>query len=363
MHNLSKYDAHLILKAYEKDSKINCIANTTEKLLTFQIGSFKFIDSISFLPTSLDDLVETLKKAGTDKFTHFNNRFTSNRDLLLQKGVYPYDYMNSFERFKETSLPSIDAFYNNSEKKVLPLESYKHAQEVWDKLNITNLGEYHDLYLTTDVLLLADCFEEYRKSAYESYELDCTHFISLPSYSWKAMLKKTDAEVSVFSDIDMHMMIERGIRGRISVISKRYAKANNKYMTNYDKSKPSKYLMYLDANALYAHSMTQYLPTGDYEWGNPEDFNEAKILKMKHDQKTGYIFDVVLEYPHELHDVHNDYPLAPEIIKVTSDMLSDFQKHPNHKPFSKLCPNLNDKKNYVVHYRNLKFYLEKGLKF
>ena len=364
VHNLAKYDAHLILKAFEKDKRISCIANTTEKFLTFSIGPFKFIDTMSFTEASLDTLVETLKSAGKDKFTHFNNYFKTDleRELLLQKGVYPYDYMNSMERFEETKLPKYENFYNTLEKKHIDKKSYEHAQNVWDKLKIKNMGEYHDIYLKTDVLLLADCFERFRETAYNNYGLDCTHFITLPSFSWKAMLKNTNAKISVFSDIDMYHMIERGIRGGISVISKRYAKANNKYMKSFDPDKPSTYLMYYDANNLYGHSMSQYLPVGDYKWEKPEEFNKELIAEMTPTQETGYIFDVDLLYPFYIHDDHNDYPLAAESLTVTKDLLSTkYQINDKHKPFNKLCPNLMNKTNYVVHYRTLQYYIKKGL--
>ena len=228
----------------------------------------------------------------------------------MQKGVYPYDYMNSMDRFDETKLPKYENFYNTLEKKHIDKKAYEHAQNVWEKLKIKNMGEYHDLYLKTDVLLLADCFEKFRETAYNNYGMDCTHFFTLPSFSWKAMLKNTKAKISVFSDIDMYHMIERGIRGGISVISKRYAKANNKYMKNFDPEQPSTYLMYFDANNLYGHSMSQYLPVGDYKWEKPEEFNKKIIAEMTPTQETGYIFDVDLLYPFHLHNEHNDYPLA-----------------------------------------------------
>ena len=276
--------------------------------------------------------------------------------------------MSSYEKFHDTSLPPKDGFYSKLDNEHISNEDYDRACKVWKTMNINNLGEYHDLYLTTDVLLLADVFENFRTSAIKNYQLDPTHYLTLPGFAWDALLLMTGAKLDVLSDPDMYLMVERGQRGGISVISHRHAKANNKYMKNYDSSKPSQYIIYLDANNLYGWAISQYLPVGNYTWANANDFDAEKIIRMTDEQETGYIFDVDLHYPTELHDLHNDYPLAPETMEITENLLSDHSKNvldiiqSKHNKCQKLTPNLFDKKNYVVHYRNLKFYLEQGLK-
>ena len=182
------------------------------------------------------------------------------------------------------------------------------------------------------------------------------------------MLKMTNIKLELMTDIDMFQFIEKGMRGGISNITHRYGKANNKYMKGYDEKAPSKYLMYLDANNLYGWAMSQYLPTGNFKWLSEKSIDELDLAKYKDDSKRGLILEVDLEYPKELHDLHNSYPLAPEKIRVKEDMLSNYCKKIAAKYgvatglVSKLIPTLIDKEKYVLHYRNLKLYTDLGLK-
>ena len=133
------------------------------------------------------------------------------------------------------------------------------------------MGDYHDLYLKTDVLLLADLFEKFISICLDYYELDPCHYFSSPGLSWDAMLKMTAIELELISDIDMHLFIEQGMRGSISCIAKRYSKGNNKHMECYDSIKESKYIAYLDANDLYGWAMGHYLPYSEFEWLNQKE--------------------------------------------------------------------------------------------
>ena len=158
------------------------------------------------------------------------------------------------------------------------------------------------------------------------------------------------------------------MRGGVSYIANRYGNANNKYMKEYDEKAPSKYIMYLDANNLYGWAMSQYLPTGSFKWMSDKEIKRIDLGKYKADSKKGLILEVDLEYPQELHDLHNDYPLAPEKTKVSSGILSEYCKKIADKYkisiglVNKLIPTLRDKKEYVLHYRNLQLYLDLGLK-
>ena len=181
-------------------------------------------------------------------------------DLLLRKGVYPYEYMDSWKRFKEESLPDKESFYSELNKEGITDEDYAHAQKVWDALNIKNLGEYHDLYVQSDTSLLADVFENFRDKCIEKDEIDPAHFLSAPGLTWKACLKKTNVKLDLLTDNDMLLMFEKGIRGGMCHATYRYAKANSKYMNNYDENKESSYLEYGDANNLYGWAMSQKLP-------------------------------------------------------------------------------------------------------
>ena len=180
------------------------------------------------------------------------------------------------------------------------------------------------------------------------------------------MLKMTRVKLEKIVDIDMYLIIEKGQRGGISYIAKRYAKANNKYMKNYDPTKPSIYISYLDMNNLYGWAMSGYLPYGGFKWlKNVDGFDVTLIVKKS---RIDYILEVDLEYPDELHELHNDYPLAPEKLAVSSDMLSKYCKKIADKyeikvgDVKKLIPNLGNKTKYVLHYKNLQLYLSLGMK-
>ena len=284
---------------------------------------------------------------------------------MTKKGVYPYDYMNSFKKFEDSRLPKKEDFFSIMNNEHITDEEYQHAQNVWKTFNLKTMGEYHDLYLQSDILLLTDVFENFRKACQQYYGLDAAHYFTSPGLSWDAMLKMTKTELKLMSDVDMFQFIEKGMRGGISYIANRYGKANNKYMENYNPEEASKYIMYLDANNLYGWAMSQYLPTGGFKWLIGK---EVDLSKYNDESEKGLILEVDLEYPEELHDLHNDYPLAAEKIKVTEDMLSPYSRVIAEKfgvkvgLVKKLVPTLSNKERYVLHYRNLQLYMSFGLK-
>ena len=202
--------------------------------------------------------------------------------------------------------------------------------------------------------MLADVFENFRKTCLKHYKLDPAHYYTSPGLAWDACLKETGQQLELLCDYDMLMMFERGIRGGMTHIAKRYSEANNKYMQNFDPNKPSKYIQYLDANNLYGWAMSQSLPTGGFKWiSNLTKEKVMEILEKTNSSmndmgKTGYIFEVDLEYPKELWKSHNDYPLAPEKKRVGG--------------VEKLIGHFKPRNKYVIHYRNLRQCLELGLK-
>ena len=275
--------------------------------------------------------------------------------------------MDSWWRFSETRLPDKEKFYSKLNDEHITDEEYAHAQTVWETFECKTLGDYYDLYVKTDVALLADVFENFRNLCQEQSGLDPAHYFTSPGLSWDALLKKTGLELELFTDLEMHLFVERGKRGGISMVSKRYAKANNPQVKDYDPSKPNKYIMYLDANNLYGWAMSKPLPKRDFKWKRVLPAEED-IMKKKENAKNGWILEVDLEYPAELHKQHNSYPLAPEKKVVKKEFMSCYQKRlmkdlelkpPDSK---KLLLTLEDKINYVVHYRNLQFYLKQGMK-
>ena len=276
--------------------------------------------------------------------------------------------MDGKEKFEETSLPSIDKFFSKLYDESISEEEYGRAKDVWNHFQIKNMHQYHDLYLKTDTLLLADVFENFRRVSIENYDLDPCHYFTSPGLSLSACLKHTGVELELFTDIDQLLFVERGIRGGISTICNRYSKANNQYLQNYNPSAPDSYIMYLDANNLYGYAMSEPLPVGGFKFLNADERRKLNIMSIGEDDEIGYIFDVDLEYPKYLHESHNDYPLAPESFEVSAEILSPHAKELlaklGRKPCRatrKLVPNLCAKRNYVVHYRNLQFYIKHGL--
>ena len=223
----------------------------------------------------------------------------------MRRGVNPYEYMDSLERLKENKLLPRESLNSRLTSDHISDEEYQHAQKVWMMFEMKTLQDYHNLYNETDVLLLADVFENFRNICMENYKLDPAHYYTAPGLSWDACLKMTEIELELLSDIDMLLMMEKGIRGGLSMISNRYGKANQKYMDDkFNPSDPSKYLSYLDANNLYGAAMSMKLPTHGFKWMKDNELTTWR--------KCPCILEVDLEYPKELHDLYNDYPLAPE---------------------------------------------------
>ena len=219
-HNLKGYDSHFIIQKIgkiieeeivydvvrvKKDSEkndsadnqtevkrkidINIIANNFEKYMSFRLGKhLHFIDSFQFMSQSLDKLSSNLPE---DRFIYTGREIDGDLDLMKKKGVYPYDYMDSFSRFNGNQLPKREEFYSILNDTDISEDDYKHAQKVWNAFKIRNLGEYHDLYLKTDVLLLADVFENFRETCLHHHRLDPSHYMTSPGLSWDAMLKMT----------------------------------------------------------------------------------------------------------------------------------------------------------------------------
>ena len=368
-HNLAGYDAHLFVKNLGvTDGRINCIPKNEENYISFtkeiEVDTFtkdievdnktktitvkrelRFIDSFKFMTTSLDSLANNLPDNMFNNLSYFYEE-QAKLKLLKRKGVYPYDYMDCFERLSETTLPPIESFYSELNKSGISEDNYTHAQSVWETFEMETLQDYHDLYLKTDVLLLADVFENFRDVCQENYGLDPAWYYTAPGLAWDTALKVTKVELELLADPDMFLMIEKGIRGGVSMISTRYGKANNPYMgDSYDPNQPTKYISYLDANNLYGWAMCKPLPTHGLEWMVQDELNNWKELSDS--EGTGFILEVDLEYPKELHDLHNDYPLAPELMKVNK--------------IEKLIPNLNNKTNYIIHHGSLKLYEKLGL--
>ena len=306
--------------------------------------SIRFIDSIKFMSSSLDSLVNNLAHGGGE-FFGFEDYNESQYKLLIRKGIYPYEYMDNWDRFEETALPPKSSFYSKLNMSGVSNQDYEHACKVWRDFGIRNLGEYHNLYLKTDVILLANIFEAFRKVCLDNYGLDPADFYTAPGLAWKACLKKTGIRLELLLNPDMLLMFERGIRGGITQSVHRWAKANNPYMgSEYNPREPTRYLQYLDANNLYGWAMSQPLPTGGFHW---VDIHPDEIGELVNNSEKGYLLEVDVAYPKELHNYHNDLPFMCERMVING--------------VEKLVPNLYYENRYVIHIRALDQALKHGL--
>lgn len=375
MHNSRRYDTHIVMQALGKECaerklEVTCIPKTDEDYVSFTISSgnawrIRFIDSVQFLPASLEKLAQQLKPEHYKAMGSFFNE--EQRTLLSRKGVFCYDYLDSWDKMIELNPIPQDKFYNKLNKANLSDDDYHQYLAVCHTMGTRTLQDYLELYLKVDILILADVFEEFRKFSMENHNLDPCHYSTLPGLSWEACLKMTKVKLELITDPEMYEFFENAIRGGISVISRRFAIGNNRFMQIYDPEKKTSYILYYDANNLYGWAMSEPLPVSDFRWLSEREINTQNIMLVDPYGPIGYVLEVDLAYPPHLHDEHNCYPLAPERLHITPDMVSPYSKEVAEKhgmklkASSKLAPNLLDKKKYVVHYRNLQYYLQKGL--
>ncbi|XP_071054945.1 uncharacterized protein [Onthophagus taurus] len=350
-HNLSGYDVHLFVLELAKNYEINVIPVNHETYISLSVKinqiKFVFLDSYRFMSASLSELVGNLK---TEQLIHTKAGFPNPQQFKLttRKGVYPYDYIDNFDKFNETCLPEQEKFFSILANEGITDDDYSHALDVWNTFDCKTLGDYSDLYLKTDVLLLCDVFENFRNLTINHYGLDAAAFYTAPGLSWAASLKSTHVKLELLKDIDMILFIEKGIRGGITQSIHRYAKANNPYdPNNFDGDPFHTYLMYWDATNLYGWAQSQYMPINEFSWLYDTNFN---VLNVADDSEYGYIVEADLSVPRELHDFYSDFPLLPEHIKP-----------PNSSILKLLCT-LNNKFSYIIHYINLKQAVKLGIK-
>ena len=219
---------------------------------------------------------------------------------------------------------------------------YKHAKIVFKNLINKNLGDYHDLHVQSDTLLLADVFfENFRNMCIKVYQRDPAHFLSAPGLAWKASLKKTEVKLELLTDVDMLFMVEKGTKGGICHAMHRYAKANNKSMKDYNKDEEESFLEYVDASNLYGWAMSEPLPVDGFDWVKDLSKTDEDFIKnYDKDSDKGYIPEVDVKYPKNLHDLHSDLPFLPERMKIDK--------------YSKLTCNLYDEKKLCCSYKIIK---------
>ena len=249
-----------------------------------------------------DDELKSLKRKFKNTY-NFCNKDINKIMLLLRKGVYPYEYIDDFDRFNEEKLPDKSAFYSSFNMEDISDIDYRHTERVFNKFNIKNLGEYHDIHVKSDTILLADIFTNFRKLCLDTYKLDPVYFLSLTGFALEACLKYTQVKLELLSDIDMLLFIEKGIRGGICHSICRNAKANNKYMKHYDENKESSFLIYTNYNNLCGKAMCEKLHVKDFKWVEDiSEIDENFIKNYDEEGNIGYTIEANIEYPKEIYD-------------------------------------------------------------
>ncbi|XP_025203843.1 uncharacterized protein LOC112600753, partial [Melanaphis sacchari] len=231
-------------------------------------------------------------------------------NLVTRKGVFPYEYIDSWSKLNETCLPPKNLFYNSLKDEEISDEDYSHAQKIWKMFDLKTLGEYSDLYLKTDVTIPTDVFENFRDLCLSTLRLDPANYMTAPGFTFDCMLKYTKVKLEILKDFNQLLYFENAIRGGVVQSTKRYAKVNIPKIKglSYDSDKPIKWITYLDCVNLYGKSMLTELPLKDFEWVDDLDID---VTKIPDDSKVGYILEVDIDYPEYLHKKHNDFSFLP----------------------------------------------------
>ena len=371
-HGLGNYDSHFIIKELHryKDSRIKVIPKSSEKYLSFSINNAHFKDSICFLNSSLAALVSNLLDKGQEQFHQvLKNVDSSKLEVCFQKGIYPYSYMSCNEKLQEKALPPIEAFKNDLTGEPLSLEDYNFAQKAWSIFKCETMKDYMEAYLLCDVLLLADVFENFRTKSIQDYKIDPCYYFSTPHFTLDAFLKKSQIELDLIMDPNMYLFLKKGIRGGLSMVSKRYSRANHPGMKHlYNPKKKLKHILYIDANNLYGQAMMRPLPFQNFKWMEENELNMDFINSLDSDGAIGCVLECDLEYPSRLHAWHEDYPLAPYKHRVPFSQLSPTAKEiclkhnlKSSTRTEKLMTTFLPRTGYIVHSECLKLYVSLGL--
>ena len=378
-HNFTGFDGHFIIQALAREPAcirdICAIPDNSQKFKTVTLNrNIKLLDSLAFLQTGLGQLVEQLRMSGCE----FNlmNDLVENEDekrMLVRKGVFPYSLVTSFDKlYSVTDCPEKHEFYDLLSETNITNEDYNHALKVWHMFKPKNLMEYAVIYCKTDVRLLAEAVFDMREKIWRDFKLDICAYLSLPMLSKDMWLKHSGQSLDLLYDQEMSFLVMNSIRGGLCFINQRSAGEGSLHEEMESVLKKG-HIFYLDINNLYGFAMSMALPHSDFKWMTDEEVERFDpMVDIDVNGERGFILEVDLEYPEELHDAHNSFPLAPEKFVITEDDLSPYSKdcydaiyrtsESYYYAQEKLTTTFKDKKNYVVHGFNLHYYLSSGLK-
>ena len=380
-HNLSGYDSHIILQALAKEGTgsfdaVDCIPLNTEKFKMLKLGNCVLLDSMAFLNDSLERLVDNLRMSDHD-FDIVKQGFTDPklREMILRKGVYPYEYVTHLERVTRirSCLPKRKHFFSSLSGKHVDESDYKHALKVWDAFECESISDYTAVYVRADTYQLAEAIFELRQSIYKDFQVDMCHYLSLPMLTKDLMMRSTGVEMELMHDIDMINMVKRSIRGGLSFVNTRHfsVAGESEKRASMLADNPDVSVVYVDANNLYGAAMSHPMPLKDFAWMTEEElcnFSPENDVNM-YAEGRGYILEVTLTYPKKLHRKHSSFPLAPHQLEINESHLSPFAKEALSETSgksaykaTKLTSTFLPRVKYVCHGANLQLYLRLGMK-
>ena len=383
------------------------IPKTNEEYISVTYGCIRFIDSYRFLSSGLDSLVKALVDNSDKTLKNLKGEIVDNNEILniideiveedktikdlkkdypdkikileealldhmgendlkilktgfpdkwkylTKKLAYPYEYFKSIEDYqKPVNNLKKEHFFSKLKNKCPDNEEIQRTMVIIERFNIKNGEELTEIYLKSDVLLLACVFEKFIEISVDQYDINPRYCVSLPGYTWQCRLKYTGIKLQTLQDKDMILFLENNIRGGISsVMGDRYVKSDD-----------NKKILYFDANNLYGHSMSEPLPYDEIKIDNSVKLED--ILNTPDDSDIGYFVEVDLKYPDNIKEKTKNFPFAPINKKINHDNFSDYMKEIKPDTYiqtKKLICDWEDKKNYLVHYRMLKFYIRHGM--
>ena len=354
LHNFSNYDCHMFFKKLvdKKNDKVKFdrIPKTNEEYISITYGCIRFIDGYRFLSSSLVGLDKILNE---DDFKILKKEFPDKWYYLNKNTAYPYEYFNNIDDYQKTvdNLEKED-FFSKLKNKSPDDEEIQRTKEVNKMFDIKNGEELTELKLKSDVILLADVFEKIIKISIDEYGINPLYCASLPGYTWQCGMKHTDIKLQTLQDKDMILLLENNMRVGISgIMGDRYEQSDN-----------NKKILYVDANNLYGWAMSESLPYDEIEFDRNVKLEE--ILNTPDDSDTGYFIEVELKYPDNIKHKTKHFPFALENKKIYPDNFSAYMKTikpDTYNQSNKLICDWSDNKNYLIHYRMLKFYVRHGM--
>ena len=361
-HNLSKYDIHMffneLINSKVEKNNLSVIPRTNEEYTSVNFGCINFLDSMRFQPDSLEKLTESLKD---EDYIHLKRQFPNHWMLLKNKLAYPYEFYKTLEDY-ENSIDELlkagnEAYFSKTKNKIPDMEEINRTNEIIKLFNIKNGRELTELYCKADVILLADIFEKFIKVSITEFGINPLYHISLPGTTWSNGLRYTKVELELIKNVDLFQMFESGIRGGISgIFGDRYIESDNNTV-----------ILHVDMNNLYGFAMLMHLPTGNFQIYENNSITESFINKVlnTHDcSNTGYVLIVDLIYPDNIKYKSKNFPYCPQNKTIDPVNYTGYMREHEPKPHratSKLICDQTDKEYYIVHYRNLKFYLRMGM--